>query len=110
MSDGASTSVDLESLLTDALRPIEPPEELSGRVETTLSRVAEAAAIELSGWVEGLSDGELAALRDPRKWFRPVATVAAGGVAGAALVLIELRRRQRSRGHGLPDQIRSLLP
>ena len=29
---------DVETLLTDALRPIEPPERLSGRFEDTLSR------------------------------------------------------------------------
>ena len=86
---------DLERLLTDALRPIEPPEDLSGRVETTLSAVTEAAATELADWADELSEGELAALRDPRNWIRPVAAVAAGGVAGSALVALELRRRRR---------------
>ncbi|MGH2990979.1 MAG: hypothetical protein ACRDMA_14195, partial [Solirubrobacterales bacterium] len=86
MADGA----ELERLLADALRPIEPPEDLGGRVEVTLSAVAEAAASELSEWADELSDGELAALRDPRNWVRPVAAVAAGGVAGTALVLLGL--------------------
>ena len=110
MSDVATSAVDLEALLVDALRPIEPPEELAGRVETTLSRVAAAAASELSEWVEELSEGELASLRDPRKLIRPIIAVAAGGIAGTALLLIELRRRQRARGRPLPEQIRSLLP
>ena len=63
---------DVEILLRSALRPIEPPESLPGRVEETLSAVTEAAAEELSAWAEELSDSELAALRDPRNWVRPV--------------------------------------
>src|ERR671918_1720981 len=85
---------ELEALLADALRPIEPPEGLATRVEETLSAVTEAAASELSEWADELSGSELAALRDPRNWVRPVVAVAAGGVAGTALVLLELRRRR----------------
>ena len=91
------SSWDVEVLLTDALRPIEPPERLSGRVEDTLSAVTQAAAEELSEWAEELSESELRALRDPRNWVRPVVAVGAGGVATGALVLLELRRRSRSR-------------
>ncbi len=86
---------DVESLLNDALRPIEPPERLSGRFEETLSAVTQAAAEELSDWAEELSEGELRALRDPRNWVRPVVAVSAGSVAAGALVLVELRRRGR---------------
>src|SRR5215218_5830302 len=81
---------DVESLLRSALRPIEPPENLSGRLEETLSAVTEAAAEELSAWAEELSESELRSLRDPRNWVRPAAAIAAGG-----LVLVELRRRKR---------------
>lgn len=88
---------DVEQLLTDALRPIEPPERLSGRLEDTLAAVTQAAADELSDWAEELSDSELRALRDPRNWVRPVVAVGAGGAATGALVLLELRRRSRSR-------------
>ena len=109
-------SPDLERLLADALRPIEPPEDLAGRMEETLSAVAEAAATELSDWAGDLSESEMAALRDPRNWLRPVAAVAAGGVAGTALVLFELRRRRRvselrgvSGMRGVADSIRSRL-
>ena len=66
---------ELEMLLADALRPIEPPEDLAGRVEDMLSAVTEAAASELSEWADELSSGELAALRDPRNWVRPVIAV-----------------------------------
>jgi hypothetical protein len=100
---------DVENLLRTALRPIEPPEKLSGRVEETLSAVTEAAAEELSAWAEELSDSELRSLRDPRNWVRPAAALAAGGVAAGGLVLVELRRRgsgkRPNRLSGLADQV-----
>src|SRR5215218_9977785 len=89
---------DVEALLSDALRPIEPPERLSGRVEDTLSAVTQAAAEELSDWADELSEAELRALRDPRNWVRPVVAAGAGGVATGALVLLELRRRSKNKG------------
>lgn len=98
MSEQAAGGPALEALLADALRPIEPPEQLSGRVHSTLTNLTEAAASELSLWADELSDSELEALHDPRNWVRPVAAVAVGGIAGTALVLIELRRRRRSEG------------
>jgi hypothetical protein len=88
----------LEALLSDALRPIEPPEDLAGRVESTLTAITEQAAAELSSWAEELSEGELQALRDPRNWVRPVAAVAVGTVAGGALVLVGMRRRRQPSG------------
>src|SRR6476661_2304177 len=94
----SGSSWDVEQLLTDALRPIEPPQRLSGRVEDTLSAVTQAAAEELSDWAEELSESELRALRDPRNWVRPVVAVGAGSLATGALVLLELRRRSRTKG------------
>src|SRR5919197_3090213 len=88
----------LEELLSDALRPIEPPDDLVSRVESTLTAITQQAAAELSSWADELSEGELDALRDPRNWVRPVAAVAAGTVAGGALLLMELRSRRRSSG------------
>jgi hypothetical protein len=88
----------LEALLSDALRPIEPPEDLVSRVESTLTAITEQAAAELSSWAEELSEGEREALRDPRNWVRPVAAVAVGTVAGGALVLVGMRRRRRPSG------------
>lgn len=95
MSEPSRISWDVERLLNDALRPIDPPERLSGRVEDTLSAVTQAAAEELSSWAEELSDSELRALRDPRNWVRPVFAVGAGGAAAGALVVLELRRRSQ---------------
>src|SRR3954467_7146826 len=91
---------DVEQLLGDALRPIDPPERLSARVEDTLAAVTHAAAEELSDWAEELSESELRALRDPRNWVRPVVAVGAGGAATGALVLLELRRRSRGKAKG----------
>ena len=97
MTEGA-TNLRLEQLLADALQPIEPPEDLAGRVEATLSGIAEQAAAELASWADELSEGELEALRDPRNWVRPVAAVAVGGAAAGALVLVGMRRRRRPDG------------
>lgn len=91
-------SIDLEALLADALRPIEPPESLASRVEGTLTAITEQAAATLGEWAEELSDGELDALRDPRNWARPVAAVAAGGAAAGALIVLGARRRRKPSG------------
>src|SRR4051794_34772285 len=105
-SEGPREKVwDVEALLGDALRPIEPPERLSGRIEDTFTALSARAATELSDWAEELSESELSALRDPRNWVRPVVAVSVGGVATGALVLFELRRRggqegKRPRGGG----------
>jgi hypothetical protein len=97
----------LEQLLADALRPIDPPEDLVGRVENTLSGIAEQAAAELSSWSDELSEGELEALKDPRNWVRPVTAVAVGSAAAGALVLVGMRRRRRP--DGLRDNVERLL-
>ena len=83
MSEAASN---FESLLREALSPVEPPEDLALRLEDTLQSITELAADELQEW-------ELSAMRDPRNWARPAAAVVAGGAAGAALVLLRARRR-----------------
>ncbi len=80
-----------EALLRQALAPVEPPEDLANRLESTLTSITEMAADELQEW-------ELSAMRDPRNWARPAAALVAGGVAGTALVLLRARRR----AHGSP--------
>jgi hypothetical protein len=90
----SETAANLESLLRRALAPVEPPADLTGRLEETLTSITELAAEELEGW-------ELSAMRDPRNWVRPAAAVVAGGTAGLALVLLGARRRGRQSA--VPD-------
>jgi hypothetical protein len=91
-------SQDFEGLLRRALRPVEPPEALSTRLETTLAELTELAQDELEGW-------ELASMRDPRNWVRPVAAVAVGTTAGAALVLLRVRQQHRRRAAKAKDPL-----
>jgi hypothetical protein len=98
MTEPGEARMNLEALLSDALRPIDPPERLSSRVEDTLTKVTESAAAELSSWADELSESELESLRDPRNWVRPVAAIAVGSVAAGALVVVEMRRRRRPTG------------
>jgi hypothetical protein len=80
------TAPNFESLLREALSPVEPPEDLALRLEGALLSITELAADELQDW-------ELSTMRDPRNWARPAAAVVAGGAAGTALVLLRARRR-----------------
>ncbi|HEV3071277.1 MAG TPA: hypothetical protein VGY76_07630 [Solirubrobacteraceae bacterium] len=77
-----------EGLLRQALAPVDPPEDLVQRLESTLTSITELAAEELEAW-------ELSAMRDPRNWVRPAAAVVVGGSAGIALVILRARRRIR---------------
>jgi hypothetical protein len=83
-------SPDFESLLRQALQPVEPPEALAARLETTLADLTELAQDELEAW-------ELSSMRDPRNWVRPVAAAAIGGAAGSALLAVRIRRTHRRR-------------
>lgn len=101
----SAAGMDFEELLSSALRPVDPPDTLTGRLEETFSAVAEAAATELSDWADELTESELESLRDPRNWVRPVVAVAAGGVATGALVVMEARRRSRRRRPSVADRL-----
>jgi len=83
-----------ESLLREALAPVEPPEDLALRLESTLTSITEMAADELQEW-------ELSAMRDPRNWARPAAALVVGSGAGVALVLLRARRRAHGSSGGL---------
>jgi hypothetical protein len=88
MSDQAAP--DFERLLRQALAPVDPPEDLVVRLESTLQSLTEMAAEELEAW-------ELSAMRDPRNWVRPVAAAAVGTAAGAGLVVLRVRGQQKRR-------------
>ena len=86
MSDQAAG--DFEGLVRRALAPVDPPDDLSARMELTLRGLTELAADELDSW-------ELAAMRDPRNWVRPVAAIAVGTAAGAGLVVLRMRQHHK---------------
>jgi hypothetical protein len=87
-----------EGLLREALAPVEPPADLAERLESTLTSITEMAADELEAW-------ELSSMRDPRNWARPAAALVVGTGAGAALVLLRVRRRAHSSSGGLDGMI-----
>lgn len=82
-------SIDLETLLREALAPVEPPASMARELEATLSSWAGLAQGELEGW-------ELQSMRDPRNWVRPAAAAAVSVTAGTALVVLRVRLRQRA--------------
>jgi hypothetical protein len=86
----SASAPDFESLLRQALAPVEPPAALVMRLENTLVSLAELAQEELDSW-------ELSAMRDPRNWARPAAAAVVGVSAGTALVVLRVRARHRSR-------------
>src|SRR5918992_1517413 len=81
---------DFELMLKRALAPVEPPKELEARLELTLGWLVDMAAEELESW-------EMAAMRDPRNWVRPVAAAAVGSGAAVGLVLVRTQRRRHKR-------------
>jgi hypothetical protein len=83
-------AADFESLLREALSPVEPPADLSERLEQTLVSLTELAQEELDSW-------ELSAMRNPRNWVRPAAAAVVGASAGTALVVLRVRARHRTR-------------
>jgi hypothetical protein len=90
-------AADIEGLLRQAFAPVEPPESLAARLETTLQELTDLAVEELESW-------ELSSMRDPRNWVRPVVAVAVGTAAGAGLVVLRVRsqhKKQRKHVQGV---------
>jgi hypothetical protein len=93
--DADGPGAEIMRLLEQALKPVEPPADFMSALEGKLANI-EAAALEA---LEEIGDWELDAIRDPRNWVRPVAAVAVGTAAGAALVVLGMRsRRRRTQG------------
>jgi hypothetical protein len=95
-----SEAADFETLLRRAFAPVDPPADLSERVEERLARITEMAVDELDQW-------ELMAMRDPRNWTsiaRPIAAGVVAAGAGTALVLLRARRNAKR------SSLRRLLP
>jgi hypothetical protein len=89
-----SDTWDFETRLRQALAPVEPPDELELRLQTTLGSLVELAADELEAW-------ELRAMKDPRNWPRaalgPAAAVVIGTGAAAGLVVLRTRSKRHKR-------------
>ena len=85
-----TNTADFETLLRQALAPVEPPPDLEQRLETTLDSLVGLAADELEGW-------ELRAMKDPRNWGRPAAAVVVGTSATVGLVLLRAQRKASRR-------------
>ena len=92
--DADGPGAEIMRLLEQALKPVEPPVDFMTQLEGKLANI-EAAALEA---LEEIGDWELDAIRDPRNWVRPVAAVAVGTAAGAALVVLGMRSRRRRSG------------
>lgn len=93
------STTEFEERLKAALKPVDPPQDLARRLETTLVSLTELAADELEAW-------ELSSMRDPRNWVRPVVAAAVGAGAGTALVALRVRsgrKRRRSQSVDLLD-------
>jgi hypothetical protein len=112
----SETFGDFEHMLKRALAPVDPPADMSLRLESTLAELTGLAQDQLEGW-------ELSSMRDPRNWVRPVAAAAIGTTAGAALVLLRVRQQHRRRAakssgpldlaertlHAVADETRKIL-
>jgi hypothetical protein len=112
----SETFGEFEHLLKRALTPVEPPADMTLRLESTLAELTGLAQDELESW-------ELSTMRDPRNWVRPVAAAAIGTTAGAALVLLRVRQQHRRRAskssgpidlaertlHAVADETRKIL-
>ena len=95
-------TIDIETMLRQALAPVEPPVELKQRLETTLGSLVEMAADELEAW-------ELSTLSDPKNWARlgrPAAAAVVGSAAAVGLVVLRTQRqrhRRRAQSHNVVE-------
>ncbi len=86
-------AIDIEAMLRQALAPVEPPEELRVRLESTLGSLVELAADELETW-------ELSTLGDPKNWARlgrPAAAAVVGSAAAVGLIVLRTQRNRHRR-------------
>lgn len=91
--DGNFEFESVESVLSRAFAPVEPPARMYEKFQTRLEKLSLDAAEELADW-------ELAAMRDPRNWVKPATAVVVGGAAAGALVVLGLRHRRRDDDKG----------
>jgi len=93
---------DIETMLRQALAPVDPPAELQLRLESTLGSLVEMAADELETW-------ELSTLGDPKNWARlgrPAAAAVIGSAAAVGLIVLRTQRqrhRRRAQSGSFPE-------
>ena len=95
-----SGAADFETLLRQALAPVEPPASLSEQLEERLTRITALAVDELESW-------ELESMRDPRNWTRVARPIAAGVIATGAGTAVVLLRARRSAKRSALDRLLS---
>lgn len=83
----------VESMLSRAFAPVDPPARMYEKFESRLEKLSLDAAEELADW-------ELAAMRDPRNWVKPATAVVVGGAAAGTLIVLGLRHRRRENDTG----------
>jgi hypothetical protein len=81
---------DVERLLQSALRPIEPPRDMTDRFERRLTELTDAA-------LDEIAEFDPAAVRSPRRWARLAAAGVVAGAAGGTLVLVRARQKHNRR-------------
>jgi hypothetical protein len=81
---------DVERLLHYALVPIEPPKDMTARVERRLTSLTDAA-------LDEIADFDPAVELSPRRWARAAGAGVVAGAAGGALVLVRARQKHKRR-------------
>ena len=81
---------DVERLLHYALVPVEPPRDMSARLERRLSDLTDAA-------LDEIAEFDPAVVRSPRRWARVAAAGVVAGAAGGTLVLVRARQKHKER-------------
>ena len=101
-ASGGRDGIDVEAMLRRALAPVEPPENLSARLDEELQSLTDRAAEELESW-------ESSALSDPRRWVdgvaRPAVAVTAGAAAGTALIALRVLGGRSKRRKNAKDPL-----
>ena len=87
---GPDPMSDVERLLHYALRPVDPPRDMTARFERRLSELTDAA-------LDEIAEFDPASVRSPRRWARAAAAGVIAGTAGGTLVLVRARQKPRRR-------------
>ena len=104
---------DVERLLHYALRPVEPPRDMTARFERRLTELTDAA-------LDEIAEFDPTVVRSPRRWARVAAAGVVAGAGAGTLVLVRARQQHKQRearglkaitrgGRDVADQVRRRL-